>query len=156
MKHIETLSEFRKRITSGLRQEILDLFLDLNDDGYSTNLTSDQTGWIDWSLINRTRQTLFNTIDSDKIGLYSRDSGYGITVGIHPSRFTNTPTGDVLINESMINVFKFAESYAKKELGLEIAQIYVSKPFSYKYYRTIDSIPKEEVNGIEIVFRFSK
>lgn len=152
---IADLRDFRKRVDV-IKNEIMDLFMDLKDDGYSVVITSNKNSWIDW---NKCASNNINvSISSDKIVDYLSvdDVGHCITVGIYPERYYNINDTDALMNidDSFINTLKFAESYAKKELGLEIGQIYVNKPFLYKYYKSIDSLPKGELSGVEIAFKF--
>jgi hypothetical protein len=49
---------------------------------------------------------------------------------------------------------RFAESYAKGELGLEIEYIYVMRIPKYMYYKSVDALPDNQmVDSVTFAFR---
>lgn len=109
-------------------QEIRELFVDLEDSGFSVKITKEHSIDLSQYFINK------NVVRSNDISFThntKHDLSYYIVIKKigHESKF----------NE-IIETLKFVESYSKSEMKLKIQQIYIIDPPNYLYYKSIDDI----------------
>lgn len=151
MKHLKSYKLFESQDLS----IFTDIFQELKDEGFKVTVNESNTRRLDFS-------------KSDVIDIHYMDEEPGqplqsiktIDVKIEKRVLAQDNTrffGPTLkefnvgdIKESL----RFAESYAKDELGLEVEYIYTMRIPKYLYYKSIDALPdNQNVDSVTFAFR---
>ena len=128
-----------------------DLFLELNHEGrFKITVSESNTQKLDFS-------------NSDVIDIHHMETPPGgmiviKTINVKVEKRELDESGQLTLNQFNIDdvkeTLRFAESYAKDELGLEIEYIYVMRIPKYMYYKSVDALPNNEmVDSVTFAFR---
>lgn len=132
-----------------------DLFRDLKDEGFRIVVKESNTRKLDFS-------------KSDVIDIHYMEEEPGVpiqsikTVDVKVEKRVNAqdntrffgPTLKEFNIDEIKETLRFAESYAKGELGLEIEYIYVMRIPKYMYYKSVDALPDNQmVDSVTFAFR---
>ena len=151
MKHLKTYKLFESQDFTMFE----DLFRELKDEGFKVTVKESNTRKLDFS-------------KSDVIDIHYMEEEPGQplqsikTVDVKVERRVNAqdntrffgPTlKEFNIDEIKENI-RFAESYAKDELGLELEYIYTMRIPKYLYYKSVDALPENQtVDSVTFAFR---
>jgi hypothetical protein len=152
MKYLKT---YNKLFESGDFTIFEDLFRELKDQGFKVTVGESNTRKLDFS-------------KSDVIDIHTLISDFEFpiqsirTIDVKVERRVNAqdntrffgPTRKEFNIDEIKENLKFAESYAKDELGLEIEFIFVSRVPKYLYYKSVDALPdNKEVDSVTFFFK---
>ena len=153
MKHLKTYKLFESFNEDDF-QWFRDLFQELKDEGFRVTVKESTTRKMDFS-------------KSDVIDIHYMEETPGsmelvktIDVKIEKrvlaqdnTRFFGPTLKEFNINEIKENL-RFAESYAKGELGLDVEYIYTMRIPKYLYYSSVDALPDNQtVDSVTFSFR---
>ena len=130
MKYLKQYKVFE---SIDLVNQIKELFVDLEDQGFGVRVYEFYVKSLDFS----DKNTMSEFEASEYFKSHSRDVDEAITVGIEKVGEFSLP--DPIDLEDMIETLKFAESYAKEELSLDIKYITVESS-SISYYKSIEDL----------------
>ena len=125
-----------------------ELFSELQHDGFIINVKESTTQKLDFS-----RLDYFGPLDL-------QTKNYTIkTIDVKVEKKELDESGQLTLKQFNIDdikeTLKFAESYTKGELGLEIEYIYVVRIPNYTYYKSVDVLP-DNLKIDSITFGFKK
>ncbi len=146
MKHLKSYKLFESKDYS----QFYELFQELQDEGFRITVNESNTRKLDFS-------------KSDVIDIhYMEETGTPeviktTDVKIEKRIIDDTHTGPTLkqfnIDEIKDNL-KFVESFAKEEFGLEIEYVYTMRIPRYLYYKSVESLPENQiVDSVTVAFR---
>jgi hypothetical protein len=154
MKHIKTYKLFESFNEDDF-QWFKDLFQELKDEGFRLVIKESSTMRLDFSKsdvidIHYMEETpgkpqeIIKTID---VKIEKR------VIAQDNTRFFGPTLKEFNINE-IKETLRFAESFAKDELGLEIEYIYTMRIPRYLYYSSVDALPDNQtVDSVTFAFR---
>jgi hypothetical protein len=123
-----------------------ELFLELQDEGFRVSVKESTSQKMDFS-------------KSDSFGSWNLETkNYTIkTIDVKIEKRVMTHNGPTLKEfniDEIKETLRFAESYAKGELGLELEYIYVVKIPNYTYYKSVDVLPDNfKIDSITFAFK---
>jgi len=123
-----------------------ELFLELQDEGFRVSVKESTSQKMDFS-------------KSDSFGSWNLETkNYTIkTIDVKIEKRVMTHNGPTLKEfniDEIKETLRFAESYSKDELGLELEYIYVVKIPNYTYYKSVDVLPDNfKIDSITFAFK---
>jgi hypothetical protein len=146
MKHLKSYKLFESKDYS----QFYELFQELQDEGFRITVNESNTRKLDFS-------------KSDVIDIhYMEETGTPeiiktTDVKIEKRIVDDTHVGPTLkefnVDEIKENLI-FVESFAKEQFGLEIEYIYTMRIPRYLYYKSVESLPKNQtVDSVTVSFR---
>ncbi len=146
MKHLKSYKLFESKDYS----QFYELFQELQDEGFRITVNESNTRKLDFS-------------KSDVIDIhYMEETGTPeviktTDVKIEKRIVDDTHTGPTLkqfnVDEIKDNL-KFVESFAKEQFGLEIEYVYTMRIPRYLYYKSVESLPENQiVDSVTVAFR---
>jgi hypothetical protein len=147
MKHLKSYKLFENQNFDWFR----DLFQELKDEGYHISVKESLAQKIDFSEVDffdssnlKTKDDSVKTID---VKVEKRVNAQDNT------RFFG-PTLKEFNIDDIKETLRFAESYAKDELGLELEYIYTMRVPRYTYYKSVDVLPDNQtIDSVTFAFR---
>ncbi len=146
MKHLKSYKLFESKDYS----QFYELFQELQDEGFRITVNESNTRKLDFS-------------KSDVIDIhYMEETGTPeviktTDVKIEKRIIDDTHTGPSLkqfnVDEIKDNL-RFVESFAKEQFGLEIEYVYTMRIPRYLYYKSVESLPENQiVDSVTVAFR---
>ena len=146
MKYLKEYKLFENREGNNLNL-FDDLFTDLKDDGFNLRVEESTSVDIDFS-----KSGIINSAEL----IFSDRNKTIKTIDVSISYRRESKKFRFLIDDIKENLL-FVESYAKNELGLELAYIYTQKVPQYMYYKSVEYLPFDSNWWIDsITFAFTK
>ena len=154
MKHLKTYKLFESFNEDDF-QWFRDLFQELKDEGFRLTIKESSTMRLDFSKsdvidihymeeVPGKPQEIIKTID---VKIEKR------VIAQDNTRFFGPTLKEFNINE-IKETLRFAESYAKGELGLDVEYIYTMRIPKYLYYSSVDALPDNQtVDSVTFSFR---
>jgi len=154
MKHLKTYKLFESFNEDDF-QWFKDLFQELKDEGFRVTIKESSTMRLDFSKsdvidihymeeVPGKPQEIIKTID---VKIEKR------VIAQDNTRFFGPTLKEFNIDE-IKETLRFAESYAKGELGLDVEYIYTMRIPKYLYYSSVDALPDNQtVDSVTFSFR---
>jgi hypothetical protein len=146
MKYLKTYKIFESQDFSWFT----DLFQELQDEGFRITIKDSSSQKLDFSNTDVIDIHYMRQIDSPEI-IKTTD------IKIEKRIIDDTHVGLTLKEfniDEIKETLRFAESFAKDQFGLEIEYIYTMRIPRYLYYKSVESLPKNQtVDSVTVAFR---
>ena len=146
MKYLKTYKIFESKDFSWFT----DLFQELQDEGFRITIKDSSSQKLDFSNTDVIDIHYMRQIDSPEI-IKTTD------IKIEKRIIDDTHVGLTLKEfniDEIKETLRFAESFAKEQFGLEIEYIYTMRIPRYLYYKSVESLPKNQtVDSVTVAFR---
>jgi len=146
MKYLRTYKIFESQDFSWFT----DLFQELQDEGFRITIKDSSSQKLDFSNTDVIDSHYMRQIDSPEI-IKTTD------IKIEKRIIDDTHVGLTLKEfniDEIKETLRFTESFAKDQFGLEIEYIYTMRIPRYLYYKSVESLPKNQtVDSVTVAFR---